>query len=157
MSKLIKMQNPRFLALVIVPVLAIALFWAKQGRANAPQGRYIIDELTVTDTKTGLVWQKSVEAAQTNSVDAGIYCQNLPLGGGPWRLPSMKELQTLVDESLKSPAIDPVAFANTPIGAYWSSSVVLPAGFSLWTIDFTDGKTGTLVAFGASAYVRCVR
>jgi len=157
MGKFIKMQNQRFLALVIVPVLAVALFWAKQGRANAPQGRYVIDDVSITDTKTGLIWERYVGSMQTNSVDAGVYCQNLSLGAGKWRLPSMKELQTLVDESLKNPAIDPVAFAATPLGVYWSSSVVLPAGFNLWTVDFTDGATGTLLAFGASAYVRCVR
>lgn len=156
MSKFINIKNRMLLPLLLIPVLAVTVLWAKQGRANAPQGRYLIGDLTVTDNKTGLIWERDVSSSMISGINANAYCNNLALDGMKWRMPSMKELQTLVDESLANPAIDPIAFSTTTAGVFWTSSAVSPAGFDSWAIDFADGKTTTKALFGQVAYVRCV-
>ncbi|QYY36453.1 DUF1566 domain-containing protein [Ruficoccus sp. ZRK36] len=91
---------------------------------------------TVTDTATGLVWMQADSGKGMNWEDALAYAENLQLGGfDDWRLPTAKELQSIVDytrspDTTDSPAIDPV-FACTAIknegGAkdwafYWTST-----------------------------------
>jgi len=54
--------------------------------------------------------------------DAARYCSTLDLHGMGWRLPTVKELQTLIDETAAMPAVDAVSFPNTSSEYYWSSS-----------------------------------
>jgi hypothetical protein len=81
------------------------------------------------------------------------------LNGHAWRLPSIKEASTLVDETKVYGAIDTTAFPGTaPNQWYWSSSAWagLPersAGGG-WGINFDDGFTGYALTQG---WVRCVR
>jgi hypothetical protein len=122
--------------------------------AEAPPGRYQIASEEILDTQTGLVWQRVSSAATMSWADAQAYC------GGAWRVPSMKELQTLVDETRTGPAIDTTAFADVSATSgydYWSSSPV--AGLSVvawWYVEFNSG----LNSYGApadTARIRCVR
>jgi arylsulfatase A-like enzyme len=78
---------------------------------------------TVTDLDTGLMWTQSPGPAMT--WDAALsYAENLTLGGfGDWRLPNVKELQTLTDYTLAnaaSPVVKPgmnrTMFAKTLTG-----------------------------------------
>lgn len=43
-------------------------------------------------------------------------------GHTDWRMPTIKELQSIVDYDRVDPAIDPVYFPNTQSGGYWSST-----------------------------------
>ena len=56
-----------------------------------------------------------------------------------WRLPNVKELQSIVDYGQESPAIDAVAFPNTAASAYWTASTVLNQAYQ-WLVDFLDGS-----------------
>lgn len=150
------MKNRALFSFMLLSVITAALFWANQGRADAPEGRYVIGDLTVSDTKTGLVWQRDVSPMKINILGVSNYCGDLNLEGAKWRPPTMKELQTLVDESLTNPAIDPIAFPNTPIAEFWTSSFVAPGNFNGWTVNFADGVTNTKALFGDVAHVRCV-
>jgi hypothetical protein len=81
------------------------------GVAGAPAFAVYVDNKngTVTDTRTGLVWQQADDGVARTWADAGPYCENLVLGGyGDWRLPRIDELETLVDYSRYDPAIYPV-------------------------------------------------
>ena len=75
---------------------------------------------TISDAASGLMWQQSDSIKGMNWQDALKYAQSLSLGGhSDWRLPSAKELQSIVDyrrspETTGSPAIDPV-FQTTSI------------------------------------------
>jgi hypothetical protein len=122
--------------------------------AEAPQGRYQIASEEVLDTQTGLVWQRISSASTMSWADAQAYCE------GAWRVPSMKELQTLVDETRTGPAIDATAFLDVSAASgydYWSSSPV--AGLSVvawWYVEFESGFN----SYGApadKARIRCVR
>ncbi|MFH0730221.1 MAG: DUF1566 domain-containing protein [Pseudomonadota bacterium] len=76
---------------------------------------------TVSDTKSGLMWQQIPEEMAWNG--ALSYCENLQLSGyDDWRLPNINELRSLVDYSVIDPTIDIVAFPHTR-SYCWSSTV----------------------------------
>ena len=85
----------------------------------------------VRDNYTGLVWQRA-DSSQTAPMavmpwaDARAYCTGLTIGGHAWRLPSIRELATLVDEAQVAPSINRTMFPNTKYGSksnnwYWAS------------------------------------
>jgi hypothetical protein len=82
---------------------------------------------TVTDHRTGLVWQQRTQGVPPGQLwdEALSLCEQLVLGGrADWRLPNIKELQSLMRETNEMPAIDPRFFpdARTLVPAYWSST-----------------------------------
>ncbi len=125
-------------------------------RAATPADRYTVDTATVLDTKTKLAWQRDVSATPRSWDDAHSYCGDLALDGGGWRLPSVSELQTLVDETRSGPAVDPKAFPSTPSDYFWTSSL-LPRFESFgWTVYFGYGLS-TFFDVAQPHLVRCVR
>jgi hypothetical protein len=121
------------------------------------------------DNYTGLVWQRDGAASGLLAWDAAVtYCENLALGSfDDWRLPSVRELATLVDEWQVAPSINRTIFPNTKYGArsnnwYWASHAQR-GGSAHWALNFDDGFTGfNSGASGAwnywtQAYVKCVR
>jgi hypothetical protein len=73
---------------------------------------------------TGQTWTSS-----TCSVTASIYSWSAAkartatfAGQNDWRLPNILVLQSIVDRSVYNPAIDTVAFPNTPASYFWSAS-----------------------------------
>jgi hypothetical protein len=121
--------------------------------ADAPPGRYVIANGTVYDTKTKLTWQQAPSASKYFLADAKAYCS------GTWRLPTVKELLTIVDDSRINasgmPAIDPVAFPGTPAYGFWSSTPPPGGGTGGWEVQFYSGFA---LSFGSDSrdYVRCV-
>ncbi len=87
---------------------------------------------TVTDQATSLMWQSVGTEEGMDWEDALIYAKNLELGGyDDWRLPNIKELQSIVDYSGVFPAINSTLFNCTSFtneggyldyGYYWSST-----------------------------------
>ena len=126
-------------------------------QAEAPPGRYTIGANgTVFDTKTQLTWQRSPLSDPAAWADAGDKCDKLKSADLTWRLPTVNELQSLVDESRTNPAIDPLAFPDTPAAAFWTSTGV--AGFQslwAWTVSFADGTT-SYSTLSSTVYIRCV-
>ena len=77
-----------------------------------------------TDKATGLVWQDNSDAKNVQKDWSGAkgYCQNLTLEEkSDWRLPTIKELQSIVDIKKFNPAIKD-GFKNVASNDYWSSS-----------------------------------
>ena len=63
---------------------------------------------TVTDAATGLIWQLADSAKTMNWKQSLAYAEGLKLAGrDDWRLPSVKELQTIVDYRWAPDAVDP--------------------------------------------------
>jgi hypothetical protein len=142
--------------------LVLCLLCGAVVHADAPPNHYVLTADTVSDTKTGLVWQRAASSQMVWNL-AGSYCQQLTLGGTGWRLPSAKELLTLVDPTRYDPAIDPNAFPGTKGVAYWSASTYSdlansPAsgGLVVFSVDF---KTGALTGYPGNQNLttRCVR
>lgn len=125
----------------------------------APAGRYTIANGTVYDSRTKLTWQQAVSSTTYSGADAVTYCPGLAaqLGGSGWRLPTIKELVSIVDFSRTAPAIDPTAFPSTPSGRFWSSTKAIGmASASVWVLE-PVGSLTPMPTNGPTNYVRCVR
>ena len=115
----------------------------------------------VTDSTTGLQWQDdySVNGGNIKSAtwqDAIDYCEALSLDGHEdWRLPNIRELNSIADLSRVNPAIDPT-FQHTATGYYWSSSTGGGYHDDAWYLGFYGGYRYT-DSKGNGYYVRCVR
>jgi hypothetical protein len=122
------------------------------------QPRYVISEsgLSAVDLWTKLQWQRGTAVGNKTWQFAQQYCNSLTLDGkNGWRLPSVRELQSITDPKKAAPAIDMAVFPDTKPLAYWSSTVRVGT-FNGWMVNFLTGGEG----FGVStvAYpVRCVR
>ena len=96
---------------------------------------------TVTDTTTGLMWQQDVSDNDSIAWDSALeYCENLSLGGHTdWRLPTTKELSSLVDFRHYSPAL--YDFPGTVSNKfYWTSTTNVDCSWaSAWTVNFESG------------------
>ncbi|MBK7470629.1 MAG: DUF1566 domain-containing protein [Betaproteobacteria bacterium] len=68
------------------------------------------------------------------AVNAAALC-----GHGDWRLPSLKELQSLANSSAGNPAIDATYFSNTQGNFYWSASNYAAGSGNAWYVDFSVG------------------
>ena len=136
------------------------------------------DTLTVLDNGTGLRWVRNpisiggVWASTMTWANAITNCAALNAAAGyggntDWRLPNVKELQSLVNYGNVSPAIgettsnDPAAthevpFTNTQSNAYWSSTTDAGTTGSAWYVVFYNGFVGSS-AKASTNYVRPVR
>jgi hypothetical protein len=111
---------------------------------------------TVSDARTGLTWQRAASDAQLSWTDAQAYCSTLPLAGGGFRLPNMKELQSLVDEGASDPAVDSASFPDTPSEGFWSATPLSGMPTAAWFVSFSSGISyNSLIERAYRA--RCVR
>ena len=132
----------------------------------------------VTDNVTGLQWQDNeivlkpwvtqanFDAGDYNNTTgdtAATYCSELSLGSfDDWRLPDIKELETLVDYNRSDGAYSYAAnvFNNKAQAYFWSSTSNVHRDSFAWQVDFTYGKSKFLVNEkyeSSSSYTRCVR
>ena len=138
----------------------LALAWlgaAASSSADAPPDRYTTNssQSLVTDVRTGLVWQEPPAAATYTWEQAQAYCRNLSIGGmRGFRLPTLKELLTLVDPVRVRPAIDLRAFPNTSLDWFWTSSNRHSAGPA--AVSFETGASSYFAATDGLR-ARCVR
>ncbi|HEX8343680.1 MAG TPA: DUF1566 domain-containing protein [Actinoplanes sp.] len=133
-------------------------YYARCVRAPVGSGdaQYAVSNGEVRDKQTGLIWQQASSSKTMSAAAARAHCAQLSLNGQSWRLPSIGELATTVDESRVAPAIDRAVFPDTAKSTYyWSSSKSKPQPAQTWGLNYDDGFTNyrNLTA----AYVRCVR
>jgi hypothetical protein len=143
--------------------------------AMEPPNHYTISNGEVTDNYTGLIWEQTYSSASMAWSGAAGYCSGLSLNGHAWRVPSLNELASIVDEgrvgnNKPSPgaqgAVNLTAFPDTVncglTNWFWANAQFVGSTFS-WGINYCDGFTGynngTGTAFNAFTvgYVRCVR
>lgn len=128
----------------LVAALALGTLLSPVSRvlAAAPSGRYVTTQRTVEDRRTKLVWQRAPLPDHMNWATADLACKAILSDGGKWRLPTMNELQTIVDVGASAPAIDTTAFPSTPTdAAYWTSTPYVGAPGAYWTLTFAIGRT----------------
>ncbi len=112
--------------------------------------------VTVTDPRTGLVWQQADDGMGKSWLAALSYCENLSLGGfSDWRLPSVKELDTIIDETATMWPFQFKAFAL--VGSLWSSTPEPFKGDFVWMLDVINNAGPVLFAPSEKANARCVR
>jgi len=132
--------------------------------ARTPEPRYSIDgeapDELVTDHATGLVWQRRPSTETYSFAGAETYCAGLARGGGGFRVPSMKELQTVLDERAEN-LVDPEIFADFPDApnvTFWTSTPSARLSGHAWFVRgaFTI-DTAEDAGLEADFFVRCVR
>ena len=130
--------------------------------AAAPVDRYIVNSSagTVFDTTTTLTWQRETSGIFTFA-EAEVECSTLTLDGTPgrWRVPTRKELETLVDFRASYPSIDTAAFPDigTQSPAFWTSSAFAPEPNRRWTVTFDVGFIHAFTIIDNFRRLRCVR
>lgn len=127
----------------------------------APAGRYTTSAGAgiVADNKTGLIWQQASPSTAFDYPSAANYCtKNTPaLPGSGWRLPTVKELQTIVDDSATSPPTIDAAFTLTQTGIYWTATTHAQDATYVWGVDFSNGGSPGAYPMASTLFLRCVR
>lgn len=118
---------------------------------------------TITDLNTGLTWQKSPDLGKSTYAEALAGADSLDLAGyDDWRLPTIKELYSLIDFAGSSfvqpqtPYINTIYFdfsvgdeaqgagGRSIDGRYWSSTeyvgTVLQGQAAVFGVNFADGR-----------------
>ncbi len=123
---------------------------------------------TVTDNTTKIMWQKCSKGQANNATCSGTarataweaaitYCKSLSLADHTdWRLPEIKELESLVGGTAYNPSIDSAFFPATVSSSYWSASLRANSTSYAWYLDFSYGNVSHYDK-SSSSYVRCVR
>jgi len=124
---------------------------------------------TVTHNRTGLMWKRCAEGQTwsagtcSGSANSATWASALQSAvsattGGyrDWRLPNIKELQSIVEEKCVTPSINESIFPNTPASSFWSASAYASYSDGAWGVYFGVGyANGSLKYDGLQ--VRLVR
>lgn len=112
---------------------------------------------TITDNLTNLIWQKFPVTTSKIWEQALTHAENLTLANAiDWRLPNIKELQSLNDESMVQPSVTTPYFQNVGVKKYWSSTTLPNQTTKAWYWDTQFGIT-TYDVKTNSNFVICVR
>jgi len=114
---------------------------------------------TVADNKTGLLWQQGEGGTKTWE-NAITYCEDLSLAGyTDWRLPNIKELNSIIDYEIYNPSIDINFFPDLSYTSYyWSSTTRASSSSDAWIVGSNYGDVGYYLSKPTNNYyVRCVR
>lgn len=136
----------------------------------APKQRFSLAGSIAQDAVTGLAWQRHTCATPMTFGTAQEYCKGNAAGlpGSGWRLPTIRELQSLVDRQRSTGALDPEVFPTVcaqPLWPFWSTNAWLQGG-ARFVVNAESGETswacgkdeGCLVEpVTHTACVRCVR
>ena len=97
---------------------------------------------TTTDNLTNLIWQKIIYSDSLTWENALTYADTLTINGNAdWRLPNIKELQSINDETIINPSINTSYFSTSNINKYWSSTTLPNQTTRAWYLDTHFGIT----------------
>ena len=112
----------------------------------------------VHDSESRLTWQDNsvVESREMLYGEAKEYCEKLSLAGhDDWRLPTVYELQSIVDLTQYEPALQR-GFHYAASESYWSSTLYADDKDRAWDVNFKSGSTEHN-RHSYDFFVRCVR
>ena len=151
--------------LLASPALAQTCNGAMQ--RTAPDKRYVAvsgsNGAEILDRQTKLIWRRCSAGqtwdGSTCSGSAGAFdwvtaLQQAKAAGTGYRLPNVKELQSLLEAACYTDAINEKFFPASLRGVYWSSTPAV--GARAWFVNFNLGDSGNSERFSAGA-VRAVR
>ncbi len=116
---------------------------------------------SVTDNLTGLIWLKNANCFGLNFWDVAVSDANTLNSGecgltdgsaeGDWRLPNVREMQSLVDYKHFDPAMQsgqpfPIVlpFIGVQSSIYWTSTTLSPGPSSAWIVEMRYGGVNFL-------------
>jgi len=87
-------------------------------------------------------------------VNAATLC-----GANDWRMPTVRELESIVNLGRANPAIDPIFFPDTALDGYWSHSASAISGIKdyAWFVNFDSGQALSGGMRSSGLLVRLVR
>jgi hypothetical protein len=105
---------------------------------------------TVMDSLTGLIWLKNANCFDGRWTDALKEVGSLTNGQcgladgsspGQWRLPNVKELESLLNAGQADMAkwLNTQGFSRAQSGDYWSSTTYAPSTNDAWYVNMSDG------------------
>lgn len=110
---------------------------------------------TVSDQVLNLQWQQADSRQELTWAGAQAYCRSLRLAGaGPWRLPTIEELTSLIDD--RQPGRRKVAAPFRDSKPWYWSGTAWNSGASHWDVYFNDGN-GANNHNSNNYLARCVR
>jgi len=119
-----------------------------QHNEESPSSRFATERDTVRDRLTGRMWLRSFDEMERplkwEKALAAINTLNRHKAGGyaDWRLPNIRELESLVDLNRHSPALPAhLPFAHVADG-YWSATTSIYEGRYAWVLYPRDGAVG---------------
>lgn len=170
-------MNTRFTVVTLTAALTLSAAQAQTCNPSitrsAPDSRYQLvvgsGGIEVLDTQTKLIWQRcSIGQTWNGTTCIGTAAtltwhnalQQAKNYGSAWRLPNIKELQSLVEEACHHSAINQTFFpttlsVTTPSG-YWSASPNRDLNNFAWVVSFGNGNTDNY-AKSSNVRVRAVR
>jgi len=162
------------LSRLVLRWLLLGCLMAGAGTALAAKTYSDNGDGTVTDPTTGLIWMRCAMGQawekDTCTGTAGTYWFDAAnaltgtvtfAGQSDWRLPSIRELLSIVERSVSHPAIDTSVFPNAPSSYFWTGS---PDAYNyryvtstyVWVVNFYYGNADDDSRFSDYA-VRLVR
>jgi hypothetical protein len=137
-----------------------AFYSAKCVRGAARSGTFALSDsgLTVYDSYTSATWQGTSSGITLSWIEALNYCNDLSLDGfSDWRLPSVKELATLIDAtSGRNPPEIPLVFPGRDSEEMWTSSPHPTTPSQSYALDMLNGA-GFIEPVSLRLQARCVR
>lgn len=140
-----------FLALFLIPALVLSEEPVSKNAARAVElGRFIdMSNGTVLDKNTGLMWVQDANIATTPLPygAARQFVAEMNAGKRPnfgytdWRLPSINDLDNLIDKNKYYPALpEGNPFKNIQNKFYWSATVGMDVIENTWVMDLASGN-----------------
>lgn len=124
-------------------------YWPKP---STPINRFINNEDgTVTDKATGLIWKQCSEGLSGSACEIGTpltftwqealnaAANSRFAGRNDWRLPTIKELSSIIERQCTMPAINEIVFPATPTMSFWSSTPHAENPGYAWNVYFPYG------------------
>lgn len=137
--------------------------------ASTPTSRLINNEDgTATDSVTKLTWKRCSEGLSGKSCESGspitytwpeaikAAAVSTFAGRQDWRLPTIQELDSIIEYKCTMPAVNAEIFPATPISNFWSISPFAGYPNGSWNINFNDGSHESC-SRNWNLYVRLVR
>lgn len=161
------------LALLLPTLVSGAATCRSDLSATSPDSNFTVHgNGTATDISTNLMWKSCSEGLQGKQCSEGkaqllnwpdaiasASAANLEKFAGhvDWRVPNIKELQSLVEARCFNPGINENIFPNTVGTWFWSSTSVASSPGSAWGIGFGAGYGFAKDKNGQKGMVRLVR
>ena len=122
----------------------------------------ITGQLVTVDNRTGLMWEStgSYNGSTAQWSAAITCCENSNFAGySDWRLPNVRELESIVDYGIPAPGpfINATAFPGAISSSYWTSTTYKPTTTHAWYLSFASGAMSHGLKTSGGSYVRCVR
>jgi hypothetical protein len=111
--------------------------------------RFVLNKHRILDRHTGLIWQRNanptdrpVDWKTALDVIRDLNRGSRAISGNRWRLPNIRELESLVNLHHHSPALFPEIQAKDIQAGYWSSTTSTYEPSYAWVLYLRDGEVG---------------